>query len=176
MKYNGRAEDPCVITHRHPSGIRSRLRLIINATRNVRQTSPPFRWKIPRGANGTFYIANIARLWDSLLRSRKEKENVFCRGLPAPADADELLWTERHVDEGRKQVTMPGNGRSTGWNFTPTKFNFFASSCPRKRDRTSRKDWISSLNVRNGEEGGGDGRRSLRIGPSEGLCERRVKE
>lgn len=104
------------------------------------------------GANGTFYIANTARLWASLLRSRKEKENVFRRGLPAPANADELLWTERHVDEGREQVTMPGNGRSTGWNFTLTKFNFFASSCPRKRDRTSRKDWISSLNVRNGGE------------------------
>lgn len=95
------------------------------------------------GVNGTFYIANIARLWDSLLRSRKEKENVFCCGLPASANADELLWTEHHVDEGREQVTMPSNGRSTGWNFTP-KFNFFASSCPRKRDRTSGKDWIST--------------------------------
>lgn len=40
---------------------------------------------------------------------------------------------------------MVGNGRSTGWNFTPTKFNFFASSCPRKRDRASRKNWISNL-------------------------------
>lgn len=121
------------------------------------------------GANGTFYIANIVRLWESLLRSRKEKENVFCRGLPAPANADELLWTEHHVDEGREQVTMPGNGRSTGWNFTPTKFNFFASSCPRKRDRTSRKDWISGLNVKNGREAA-IVVEAVRIGPSGGVC------
>lgn len=45
------------------------------------------------------------------------------------------------------QVTMASNGRSTGWNFTPAEFNFFASSCPKKRDRASRKDWISSLSA-----------------------------
>lgn len=48
---------------------------------------------------------------------------------------------------------MVGNGRSTGWNFTPVKFNFFASSCPKKRDRASRKDWISNLGVGDGGAG-----------------------
>lgn len=49
IKYNGHVEDPCVITHHHLSGVRSRLRLIINATRNVRQTSPHFDGKFCGG-------------------------------------------------------------------------------------------------------------------------------
>lgn len=53
-RYNGHAEDPYVITHRHPSSARSRLRLIINARRNVRQTTFPFRWETPRGRTGPF--------------------------------------------------------------------------------------------------------------------------
>jgi len=55
-------EDPYVITHRHPSNVCSSLRLIINATRNVRQTTFPIPMENSAGANGTFYIANIARL------------------------------------------------------------------------------------------------------------------
>ncbi|EZA48418.1 hypothetical protein X777_13808 [Ooceraea biroi] len=99
---------------------------------------------------GTLYIANIARLWHSLLLAAQEGErNVF------------------------ERVTMASNGRSTGWNFTPTKFNFFGSSCPRKRDRASRKDWISSLSTTRdvGEAAGvGAGRSNavvdaVRIGP-----------
>lgn len=89
---------------------------------------------------------------EHLTSSAKGERNVFRGGLPTPANADELLWTGCHVDEKRERVTMPGNGRSTGWNFTSTKFNFFASSCPRKRDRASRKDWISRI-VEEGEEG-----------------------
>lgn len=88
------------------------------------------------------------------------------------------------LTKGEKRVTMPGQRVfDCGWNFTPTKFNFFASSCPRKRDRMSRKDWISSLNVRNGAArrgGGDDGRRSrenqTERGGEGGLCGRRVKE
>lgn len=59
-----------------PGGARSRLRVIVNATRNVRRCHPSL-FCPPRlvpmgnfaGASGTLYIANIARLWDSLPRS-----------------------------------------------------------------------------------------------------------
>jgi len=103
-------------------------------------------------------------------RAGRRKKCLLLRGPPASANADELLWTYRHIDEDRG---ASHNGRrSTGWNFTPTKFNFFAGSCPRKRDRASRKDWISpSFRETRLERGGGrkGERRENRIAKRSGV-------
>lgn len=96
----------------------------------------------------------------------------------APANADELLWTERYVDEGRERVTMPATGvRLDGISLRRNLISSQARVRENAIERLARIGYpalTSGTAWRGGEAATVE--EAVRIGLNGGLCGRRVKE
>lgn len=102
MEYNSHAGDPYVITHHHLSSVRSRLRLIINATRSVRQT--------PRGRAGPFTSLISRDCGTPYFAHGRRKKMSFAAVSRRPRMLTNYCGRCAVLTKGESQVTMPGNG------------------------------------------------------------------